>query len=118
MNKEINTFNSMIEEFNKDIKTVYGYSDIGDTEQVNDEQLKDYIKTRTDNIMVLELAKIGIVSFTGMSDIITDLEGKIAAQEDILEEEQDNKTTKRFIEGNIRRFEGYMSILKVYLIKR
>jgi len=118
MDKDLKIFEAMIHEYQNDIKKVYGYSGIKDGIEIKDDSLKASIESINEHIMVIQLAKLNIISFDGISIIIKDINKRIAIFEEKLKNNIDNNTKKRFLDSNIKRLEQYSTTFKMFLIKK
>lgn len=118
--KTIKAFDAMISEYKKDIQKIYEMSGLDNQQLLLDDGIKDSVSDIKISIMTIELAKMNIVSFKGISKIVKDIENKINVLISDLDKPDvsSNNTKKRFIENGIRRLEEYIGVFKVFQIKR
>ena len=115
MSKMSNVIDELINEFIYDIKEV---------KQINDtsiDSIESYIEIKEEHILVLNLAKLNIISVNGVSDIVKSLEVKIEIQNIMLDDDNlpvDDKIAKKFINDKIKRLEEYMHTFKLIILKR
>lgn len=111
MSKMTDTINMLIEEYNKDLVKIYTF--IGDDD-------KDItITAHIENIIfILQLAKLGIISHSGVSHVITNLDDKINKQKSQLEKiDVNNNTHLVFMNNYIKRLEECKNIFKIIIFK-